>query len=373
MERNRAREYGVRIGRFEPGPLNAITDVAGVRVGQSTVMRDPDPAAGRGAVRTGITAIFPTEGLPWRERVYAGTHILNGYGELIGVNQIDEWGLLSTPITLTSSMLIGFVFDAVVKWMNLELPPHLGDSGVEMPVVTECDDSYLSDVLHDPVTATEVFDALGSASPGKVAEGCVGAGTGMACFDFKGGIGTSSRVLPSENGGYTAGALVQTNFGDRQDLRIDGVRVGEELTENVPDWEAEGSCIVVVATDAPLLPHQVRRLAVRAGLGLARTGSYAGNSSGEQMIAFSTAQTIPTSTTDSTVKLRALLDGPAYGTRSVFGPLFAATVEAVEEAVVNALFAATTMEGRNGHVLHALPIDRTLEVLERGGRLSPSA
>ena len=362
MERKRAREYGIRIGRFESGQGNAITDVAGVRVGQQTLIRGDD-------VRTGVTAIFPTEGLPWHERVYAGTHILNGYGELIGINQINEWGLLSTPILLTSSLLIGFVYDATVKWMNKELPKSEADDGIEMPVVTECDDSWLSDVLSSPLDEQDVFAALNEARSGSVEEGCVGAGTGMACFGFKGGIGTASRVLPPDSGGYTVGALVQTNFGDREDLRIDGVPVGAELIGDVPDWSAEGSCIVVVATDAPMLPHQVRRLAVRAGLGLARTGSMAGNGSGEQMIAFSTANRMPRVTADGTVDVRALLDGSSYESPAVFSPLFAATVEAVEESVVNALFAATTTTGRNGRTLHALPIDRTLEILDRHGRL----
>ena len=362
MERKRARDHGIRIGRFEPGPGNAITDVSGVRVGQRTVVRGDD-------VRTGVTAVFPTESMPWHERVYAGTHILNGYGELIGINQINEWGLLSTPVLLTSSLLIGFVYDAAVKWMNLELPEHQADDGIEMPVVTECDDSWLNDVLSQPIGEQDVFDALNAATGGTVEEGSVGAGTGMACFDFKGGIGTASRVLPPENGGYTVGALAQTNFGDREDLRIDGVPVGAEFPDDVPDWSAEGSCIVVVATDAPMLPHQVRRLAVRAGLGLARTGSMAGNGSGEQMIAFSTANRIPKVTADGTVDVRGLLDGSSYDSPAVFSPLFAATVEAVEESVVNALFAAMTTVGRNGNTLHALPIDRTLEILDRHGRL----
>jgi D-aminopeptidase len=367
LERKRAREYGVTIGWRPTGALNAITDVAGVRVGQATVIREGGPD-GSGSVRTGVTAIFPGDGLPWHERVYAGTHILNGYGELIGINQIQEWGLLQSPIVLTSSLAIGKAYDATVKWITGQDPETAEDA--PMPVVTECDDSFLSDVLEYPLSDDDVFGALDAAARGPVEEGCVGAGTGMQCFDFKGGIGTSSRVLPPDRGGYTVGALVLTNFGDRAELRIDGVQVGLELTDLMPENHSEGSCIAVIATDAPMLPHQVRRLAARAGLGLARTGSTAGNGSGEQMLAFSTGNVLAVDSTEPSVDVRALLDGPGDRSPAVFSPLFAATVEAVEEAVVNALFMSATTRGRDGNVLHALPIDRTLELLERHGRLA---
>ncbi len=367
MERKRARDHGVVIGRLPTGERNAITDVAGVRVGQKTVVRDPSPD-GRGAVRTGVTAIFPHEGLPWEERVYAGTHVLNGYGEIIGINQVNEWGLLHSPIVLTSSLAIGRAYDATVRWRT-ERHGTTTSGGGDMPVVTECDDSFLNDVASFPLSDRDVFDALDSAAGGRVEEGCVGAGTGMACMDFKGGIGTASRMLPRENGGYSVGALVLTNFGDREELRIDGVAVGREITDLMPEEHSEGSCICVVATDAPMLPHQIRRLAVRAGLGLARVGSTANNGSGELMIAFSTAQTIPAGSADGTLQVRALLDGPSWDSPAVFSPLFAATVEAVEESVANALFTATTTRGRDGNVLYELPVDRTLEILERHGRL----
>jgi D-aminopeptidase len=366
LERKRAREHGVKIGWRPTGPLNSITDVSGVRVGHATISREGTPD-GKGAVRTGVTAVFPGGDLTWHERVYAGTHILNGYGELIGVNQIDEWGLLQTPIVLTSSLAIGKAYDATVKWIARHDPRGTADEAA-MPVVTECDDSFLNDVLEFPLSDDDVFAALDSASAGPVEEGCVGAGTGMQCFDFKGGIGTASRVLASDEGGCTVGALVLTNYGDRPELRIDGVQVGLEVTDLMPESHSEGSCIVIVATDAPLLPHQVRRLAVRAGLGLARTGSTAGNSSGEQMLAFSTGNVVPLDAPEPWIHVRALLDGPSDASPAVFTPLFAATVEAVEEAVVNALFAAITTAGRDGNVLHALPIDRTLEILERHGR-----
>jgi D-aminopeptidase len=210
-----------------------------------------------------------------------------------------------------------------------------------------------------------VFDALDAASDGKVAEGCVGAGTGMQCMDFKGGIGTASRLVP---GGFTIGVLVLTNFGEREFLRIDGVPVKREITDLMPDGHEEGSCVVIVATDAPMLPHQARRLAVRAGLGLARCGSTAHSGSGELMVAFSTANRIPLDSVDGLLEVRAVLDGASSESPSPIDDLFAATVEAVEEAVVNALFTATTTTGRDGHVLHALPIDRTLEILARHGR-----
>lgn len=369
MERKRARDYGVAIGTRPTGERNAITDVAGVRVGHATLVRDPSPD-GRGAVRTGVTAVFPHEGLPWSERVYAGTHVLNGYGELIGINQVNEWGLLHSPVVMTSSLAIGKAYDATVRWRAERHGVTRSDGG-DMPVVTECDDSFLNDVTSFPLSDTDVYAALDGAVTGDVAEGCVGAGTGMACLDFKGGIGTSSRVLPKRSGGYTVGTLVMTNFGDREEARIDGVPIGREITDLMPTSRVpEGSCICVVATDAPMLPHQVRRLAVRAGLGLARCGSTANNGSGELMIAFSTANRLPLDATDGTVEVRALLDGAADGSPWVFSELFAATVEAVEESVVNALFKAETTTGRDGNVLHALPIERTLEILERHGRLA---
>ena len=358
MTTPRAREHGVRIGRLEPG--NAITDVAGVRVGHASVIREPDGSPN--AIRTGVTAIFPHEGEPWRERVYAGAHILNGYGEMIGINQIREWGLLMSPIVLTSSLAIGKAYDATVKWIA-----GRDREGAEevMPVVSECDDSFLNDLLSFPLADEDVAAALDAAASGPVEEGNVGAGVGMQCFDFKGGIGTASRVTPE---GHTVGTLVLTNFGDRQDLRIDGVAVGESLDDLMPVAHTEGSCVVVVATDAPLLPHQVRRMAVRGGMGLARVGSYASNGSGEQMIAFSTANRLPVSAPDGEVSVRAVLDGPWDGG----GPmheLFAAAVEATDEAVVNALFACETMVGRDGNTLYAMPVDRVLEVLHAAGRL----
>jgi D-aminopeptidase len=368
LERKRARELGLSFGRLPIGELNAITDVAGVRVGHKTVVKDPAPDL-RGAARTGVTTIFPHADPPWVERVYAGTHVLNGYGELIGINQINEWGILHSPIVLTSSLAIGKAYDATVRWRQDRHAVTTWDGG-DMPVVAECDDSFLNDVTTFPLGDEDVFDALDDAAGGPVTEGSVGAGTGMQCCDFKGGIGTASRVLGEDVGSYTVGALVLTNWGIRSDLLIDGVPVGREITDLMPDEHQDGSCIVVLATDAPMLPHQLRRLAQRGGVGLARAGSTARNGSGEIMIAFSTANRLPHDPRDVVGSVRALVDGPGDDAPAVFSSLFEAAIEAVEESVANALFTATTTRGRDGNVLHELPIERTLEILERHGRLS---
>ena len=362
MERGRARDFGISFGDLPTGARNAITDVDGVRVGHATVIagQDEDPHA----IRTGVTAIFPHEGDPWDEPVYAGVHVLNGYGETIGINHLAEWGILMTPIVLTSTAQIGKAYDATLRWAKGK---DLEAAREVMPVVSECDDGDLSDTMSFPLTNEHVAAALDGAGA-DVGEGSVGAGTGMHCFDFKGGIGTSSRVLPDEVGGFTVGVLVLTNHGDRRDLRIDGVPVGREITDLMPNTHQEGSCVAVVATDAPLLPHQLRRMAARAGLGLARGGSYASNGSGEQMIAFSTANRLPRQG-GRVLEVRTVADGvepPSYP----LSALFRAVVEATDEAVVNALFAATTVVGRDGHVLHEIPIDRVLEIMERHGHVS---
>ncbi len=352
------------IGRLTPGPRNAITDVAGVRVGHATVSFNEPSVA-----RTGVTAIWPHVGAPWRDRVYAGTAILNGYGELIGINQVNEWGLLHSPVVITSSLAIGLAYHATARWIAAR-DEGQGRSDVFMPVVTECDDSFLNDARAFPLSEDDVVRALEGAADGDVEEGCVGAGTGMQCFDFKGGIGTASRVLPAEDGGYTVGVLVCTNFGTRQDLLIAGVPVGREIADLMPEGHADGSCIVVTATDAPMLPHQLRRLALRSAMGLVRCGSVGEDGSGELMLAFSTAQTIPRSAPGAKLKLEALLDGAFWHEPSSFDPLFTAAIEATEEAVANALFAAETTRGRDGNLVHALPVDRTLQILERHGRLA---
>ena len=355
MERNRARALGVVIGTMPTGPRNAITDVAGVRVGHRTVVRGDGP----GAVRTGVTAIFPHEGLPWLERVYAGTHILNGFGELIGINQVTEWGLLHSPIVMTSSLAIGKAYDATIRWRT-ERHATTTHEGGDMPVVTECDDSFLNDVTSFPLAEEDVFAALDAAeaNDGAVEEGCVGSGTGMQCMDFKGGIGTASRVV---SGGFTVGVLVMTNFGERDNLLIDGVPVGREIQDLQPEEHSEGSCIVITATDAPMVPHQLRRIAMRSGLGLARCGSTGHNGSGELMLAFSTTNRIPLESDGGVVDLKAVLDGGTWQGPSPINDLFQATVEATEEAVINALFAAEPMDGHHGRV-EALPVEEVVRL-----------
>jgi D-aminopeptidase len=322
---------------------------------------DGDPHA----IRTGVTAIFPHEGRPWDEPVYAGVHILNGYGETIGVNHLAEWGVLMTPILLTSTAQIGRAYDAALRWAaGFDVP---GAREI-MPVVSECDDGYLNDTLSFPLTDEHVAAALETATGGDVAEGSVGAGVGMQCFDFKGGIGTASRVVAAEGGPFRVGVLTLTNHGSRRELRVNGVPLGPAFPDLMPGEHHEGSCVVVVATDAPLLPHQLRRMAVRAGMGLARGGSNASNGSGEQMLAFSTANRLRMHG-GRVVRVRAIADGVESDPWPL-STLFQAVVEATEEAVANAMFTATTVVGREGHTLHEIPVERALEVLERHGRLS---
>ncbi len=356
----RAREAGIRLGLLPTGKTNSIVDVARVRVGHTTLSRDPDDH-GR-VMRTGVTAVWPHAGVPWREPVYAGTSVLNGWGELIGITALNEWGILESPIILTSSLYIGAAYEAAVRWIAKTYPDV---DGVTMPVVTECSDDYLNDTIAFPLPHEAVEHALATASDAAPAEGCVGAGTGMVCFEFKGGIGTASRVVTVDGETYVVGALTLTNFGFRSELRINGVPVGREIRDLMPPDEKEekGSCIALVATDAPMLPHQLRRLARRAGLGLARCGSFAGNTSGEIFLAFSTAQTVPYDQPRAVIRLAALADGARR--IDSFNPLFRGAVEAVEEAVINALFAATTTVGRKGRVVHALPIDRVMRLLSR--------
>lgn len=362
-ERRRIRDYGIRIGRFAPGERNTICDVEGVSVGHVTLSEE----AKSQAVRTGVTVIWPHQGSPWRDRVYAATSIVNGYGELIGINQINEWGVLHSPIVLTSSLAIGAAYDATARWIA-DRDEIQGVEDVIMPVVTECDDSYLNDARAFPVTRAHVQRALESALGNfEVEEGCVGAAAGLQCFDFKGGIGTASRQLPPAQGGYTVGALVSTNFGARPDLVLGGVPLGRKITDLMPGVHTSGSCIVIVATDAPMLPHQLRRLAARGGMGLVRCGSVGANGSGELVLAFSTATRVPREVPGGELKVRTLLDGAYWHAASSFDPIFTATIECVEEAVGNALFMADTTTGRDDHILHAIPVDRALAAFARHG------
>ena len=349
------RNHGLRIGELEPGASNSIADVGEMRVGHVTVVRDePDPPAGRGVARSGVTAIVPRD--PARlcaEPVVAGTAVLNGAGEMTGSLEIGEWGAFDTPVYLTATMSVGRIYDGAVA-AAVAADPAVGVDNVVIPVVGECDDSWLNDARVVQVEADDAARALAAAAP-EFAQGAIGAGTGMICFDYKGGIGTASRIAAES--GALVGVLVLANFGSEPDLRIDGVPVGRLLgPDPVPAGPKHpaGSCIAVVATDAQLNSQQLSRLARRAGLGLARTGSVAHHGSGEIFLGFSTSARRPAG---------------EYG--EDIDPLFSATVDATEEAVLNALWNAETTEGREGRVVEALPHDDVLELLAAHRRLEP--
>jgi D-aminopeptidase len=354
-KRVRARELGIPLGRFKTGRFNAITDVEGVLVGHSTIIRGEGPLRpGQGPVRTGVTAILPNLGNIFMERMNGGGFVLNGAGEVSGMTQLMEWGLIETPILLTNTMSVGAVSDAVARHM-VERYPGIGDEhDVIIPIVGECDDSYLNDISGRHVRAEHVFEAIRNASTGPVAEGNVGGGTGMVTCDFKGGIGTSSRKLPEALGGYTLGVLVMSNFGKMHNLRVGGLPVGEVLAEKFKDTprrgQTYGSIIAVVATDAPLLSHQINRLCKRVSLGIGRVGSYAAHGSGEIVVGFSTANIIPRRTQKMVYKLKILLD-------QRLDPLYEAVMEATEEAILNSMCMATTMKGVNDNYVPALPLD----------------
>lgn len=353
----RARDLGVPFDGT-PGAWNAITDVAGVEVGHATLVS----GQGKGAVRTGVTAVLP-QGKAFRGRVFAGWFSLNGNGEMTGTAWVEESGCLGTPILITNTHSVGVVRDAVIEW-NARRGTGSGYSGdFSLPVVTETWDGFLNDVNGFHVKKEHAFRALDGSAAGPVAEGNVGGGTGMIAHGFKGGIGTSSRKLDAKSGGYTVGVLVQANYGGRDQLRIAGVPVGKEIAdlERVKGNEEKGSIIIVVATDAPLLPHQLKRIARRAALGLARVGSTAGNSSGDLFIAFSTAN--PEASKGAGVAQVGMLPN------ELINPLFNATADATEEAIVNALVAAEDMTGVNGNKVYALPHERLREILRKYNRL----
>lgn len=354
----RLREHGLRIGRFEVGAANAITDVAGVTVGHVTVWRDePEPPVGRGVARTGVTAVLPgpVETLHARP-IPAGTAVLNGSGELTGSLQIGDWGCIETPVYLTSTHAVGRVYDGAVE-VAVASEPRIGTEDFVIPVVGECDDSWLSEGRIVQVEAADAGRAVAAAEGGSVAEGAVGAGTGMLTKGWKAGIGTSSRIAPSI--GAAVGVLVLSNFYPPPGLVMDGVPVGEVIGEPPETTRTKaGSCIAVVAVDAPLGPHQLQRVARRAGLGLARCGSVAHHGSGEIFVAFAVPGRRPRGEAPSlTVPDRALND------------IFEAAVDATEEAVLNALWAAPEVVGREGRIGHALPHDAVLELLAAHGRL----
>jgi D-aminopeptidase len=369
--RARLRDLGFSIGRFPAGQWNAITDVGGVRVGHTTLIEGEGPLEiGKGPVRTGVTAVVPNGDI-FGQRTVAGSFVLNGAGEVSGLTQVQEWGLLETPILLTNTMSVGKVSDAVVKWMTKKWPKIGTEEDVVIPLVGECDDSWLNDAVGRHVRSEHVYRAIEQAVSGPVAEGAVGAGTGLITCDFKAGIGTSSRRVAIEHAGggedgtvYTVGVLVQSNFGVMRSLRVDGAPVGEVLEPMFAEPRRErnaGSIITVVATDAPLLSPQLVRVCKRAALGIGRCGSFAAHGSGEIVVAFSTANIVPRAATRMTATLDVLLD-------EACDPLYEAVVECTEEAIVNALCMADEMRGPTGHVAPALPLDRLAEILRRYGQ-----
>ena len=361
--RKRARDLGIVVGTLPPGPLNAITDVKGVRVGQVTLSRGEGKLVpGQGPVRTGVTAILPHGGDLWREKVPAATWVLNGTGEMTGSIWINTQGALEVPILLTNTMNIGKVMDGVVAFMLKKYPDiGIGDD-VVAPTVAECDDSTLNDARGRHVSVDDTVRAIEAAKEGPVQEGAVGAGTGMISYQFKGGIGTASRVLPAEAGGWTVGVLVNANMGRRADLTVLGVPVGREIKDLMPKESTDGSIIIVVATDAPLDHLKCQRLASKAALGLARTGTIANHGSGDIFLAFSTGNRVPHYPKPLTYALNVVADDH-------LDPIFRAAEEATEEAILNALTMATTMAGRDGNTAYALPLDRLTDVLRKAGRL----
>jgi D-aminopeptidase len=365
----RARDLGIP---FEgtPGPLNAITDVKGVEVGQTTLISgDGALKVGAGPVRTGVTAILPRGRQSSNDPSFAGWFSQNGNGEMTGTTWVEESGFLEGPVMITNTHSVGVVRDAVIAWRVKEGGPDQSGYWWSLPVVAETYDGYLNDINGFHVKEGHVFSALNSASTGAVAEGNVGGGTGMICYEFKGGIGTASRKLSEKRGSYTVGVLVQCNCGGRRQLTVAGVAVGKEIPDHTlveyhrtDEAVDTGSIIIVIATDAPLLPHQLKRLARRATMGPARTGSVSGNGSGDIFIAFSTANVGASKQS-----------GPAQLTmlpNDLMNPLFEATVQATEEAIINALVAAETMTGVDNHQVIALPHDRLREVMKKYNRLA---
>lgn len=355
--RKRLRDCGIAIGTYSTGRHNAITDVKGVRVGHVTLNSGSGKLVpGKGPVRTGVTAIIPHGGDLWNERVCANAFVLNGNGEMTGLHWVQEAGFLEGPILLTNTMNVPRVSDGAVTWMLSKYPGIGVDDDTYLPVVGECDDSSLNDAQGRHVREKHVLEALDGAASGPVAEGAVGAGTGMICYEWKGGIGTSSRRLPKSEGGFTVGVLVNCNHGDREELRIKGVEVGRILKDDVSTTHQEGSICIVVATDAPLNALQLERIAKRACLGLARTGANAHNESGDFVVAFSTTRRIKREYSRRVVSLPEVSVGD-------INPLFRAVADATEEAVLNAIFMAQTTVGRDGNVAHGFPTDRFLPLL----------
>ena len=357
----RARDLGIPFDGA-PGPLNAITDVAGVEVGFTTLISGNGKLqVGTGPVRTGVTAILP-RGKKSRDAVFAGWYSLNGNGEMTGTTWVEESGFLEGPVMITNTHSVGVVRDAVINWRVKQGVPDAEGYWWSLPVVAETYDGFLNDVNGFHVKPDHVFHAIDTAAAGPVAEGNVGGGTGMVCNGFKGGTGTASRKLSEKEGGYTVGVLVQCNYGTQKELRIAGIPVGRELPPGIPRNEDVGSIIVVVATDAPLVATQLKRVARRVPLGLGRLGSFSGDGSGDIFIAFSTAN--PGVWGQKNANPAQMLPNDQMN------PVFLATVQAVEEAVTNALVAAETMVGVDNHKVIAIPHDQLRDILKKYNRLT---
>src|SRR5580692_2215827 len=365
----RARDLGVPFDGA-PGPLNAITDVSGVTVGHTTLISGEGKLqVGKGPVRTGVTAVLPRGKDTMSNPVFAGWWSLNGNGEMTGTTWVEESGFLEGPVMITNTHSVGVVRDAVIQWRVNHGQPDPTGYWWSLPVVAETWDGWLNDINGFHVKPEDAFHAIDSAHNGPVEEGAVGGGTGMVCNGFKGGIGTSSRKLTVKDGGYTIGVLVQCNYGSRQNLRIAGIPVGREIKSEDPyayqpsEISERGSIIVVIATDAPLLSHQLKRLARRVSLGLGRNGSISGNGSGDIFVAFSTANS-GAGSADHVVDIKMMPN-------NLLDPVFAATVQAVEESIINAMIAAESMTGIENHHVTALPHDQLRAVLKKYNRLNP--
>ncbi len=349
--RQRIRELGIKLGAMKPGPFNAITDVAGVKVGQKTIIK----GEGQGAVRTGVTVILPHPGNILDENVFASYFNLNGWGEMTGIASLVTTGKLKTPIFLTGTYNVGIVYDAAVKYfLKNHLDPEVSED-IFYPVVAECFDDFLSDTQSRQISEEDVFKAIENAQSGQVDEGAVGGGTGMTSFGFKGGIGTSSRKIGEK---YTVGVLVMANTGGRDEFRIDGVPVGKEIQGFKYKSGKTKSIILVAATDIPLLPFQLKKIAKRVAMGLAQTGAISHTGSGDIIIAFSTANKIPRSQSHLYLNIKSVSD-------FWITPLYQATVEATHEAIVNAITSASTIIGRDGNAAYGIPLDQVKKIMKK--------
>ena len=366
--KSRARDLGFHFDG-SPGPLNAITDVSGVQVGHTTLIEGEGKLVqGKGPIRTGVTAILPRGDRSLDDPCFAGWSSLNGNGEMTGTTWVEESGFAEGPIMITNTHSVGIVRDAVISWRASQGSADASGYWWSLPIVAETWDGLLNDINGFHVKEKHAHEAIRNAKGGPVEEGCVGGGTGMVCHSFKGGIGTASRVVTINNQDYTLGVLVQANYGDRKNLTIAGVPVGKEITDLMPrdsyekNHEGDGSIIVVIATDAPLLAHQMKRLARRVPMGVGKVGGYGHDGSGDIFIAFSTANS-NVAFSDGAVNVEMLPNG-------LISPLFEATVQAVEEAIVNTLVAAETMEGINNNKVWALPHDRLIQIMKKYNRIN---